>query len=132
MPLKTYDPKEVNAIIGGQILGSWNSITVAREEDENFMSVGTSGEATRTKNANNLGTITVVLPQTSADNAILTGLAVGGGVFSAMIQDKSGASVHVMAEAVIGKRPESEYGKESGEREWTIMGSLSTDLPNGN
>lgn len=132
MELKTYDPKEVNAIIGGRILESWNTITVGREEDENTMSAGTSGEITRTKNANNLGTVTVVLPQTSSDNAILTGLAAAGGSFSVMIQDKSGSSVHVMAEAVIGKRPESEYGKEAGEREWTIMGGLTTDLPNGN
>lgn len=132
MSLKTYDPKEVNIIIGGRILQSWNSVTVAREEDENFMTAGTSGEVTRTKNANNLGTITAVLPQTSSDNAILSGLAAAGGVFSVMIQDKSGSSVHVMAEAVIGKRAESEYSKEASEREWTVFGGLTTDLPNGN
>lgn len=132
MELKTYDPKEVNIIIGGAIIGSWNTVTVEREEDQNIMSAGTSGENTRTKNANNLGTITVTLPQTSGDNAILTGLAVADDVFSVMVQDKSGESIHVMAEAVIGKRPAAEYGKEAGEREWTIMGGLSTDLSNGN
>lgn len=132
MELKTYDPKEVNIIIGGAIINSWNAVTVEREEDQNIMSAGTSGENTRTKNANNLGTITLTLPQTSGDNGILTGLAVADDVFSVMIQDKSGSSVHVMAEAVIGKRPAAEYGKEAGEREWTIMGGLSTDLSNGN
>lgn len=132
MELKTYDPKEVNVIIGGSIMNSWNTVNVEQEEDDNIMSAGTTGEITRTKNANKLGTITVVLPQTSGDNSILTGLAIGGEVFSIMIQDKSGSSVHVMAEAVVGKKASSEYAKESGEREWTFMGGLSTDLPNGN
>ena len=131
MSLKTYDPSEMSIIIGGSIINSWNTVNVELDEDEQAASTGTSGEHTRTINPNNMGTLTLTLPQSSADNAKLQALATSKQIFSTMVMDKNGNDVHVMAEAFISKRPPAEYGKEHGEREWIIKGGLSTNLVAG-
>jgi hypothetical protein len=132
--LKTYDPSQVSIIAGGSIINSWNTVSVELDEDEQFATVGTSGEVTRTINASSLGTITLTVPQSSADNAALQALATAKSVFPFSILDKSGSGLsnHVMAEAFISKRPTAEYAKEHGEREWIIKGSLTTNLVSGN
>ena len=129
---KTYNPGEVSLVIGGSIINSWNSITVARNEDKNFATVGTQGEVTRTVNVSNLGTITVVLPQSSADNAILSAKEIANGIESIGVMDKSGDSIATMPEGFITTVAESEFGKESGEREWVFMGDLPVYVVGGN
>ena len=129
---KTYAPGEVSVVIGGSIINSWNSVTVARNEDKNFASVGTQGEVTRTVNASNLGTITLVLPQSSADNAILSAKEVANGIESIGIMDKSGNSIHTMPEGFITTVAEAGYEKELTEREWVFMGDLPVNIIGGN
>ncbi len=129
---KTYNPGEVSLIIGGSIINSWNSITVARNEDKNFATVGTQGEVTRTVNVSNLATITVVLPQSSADNAILSAKEVANGIESIGIMDKSGDSIHTMPEGFITTTAEAGYEKELTEREWVFMGDLPVNIIGGN
>ena len=72
MAVKTYNPQEVSIIAGVIALSSWNQVVVEMDEDGWMFTSGTTGEATRTKNANLLGTFTITVPQTSADNDILT------------------------------------------------------------
>ena len=129
---KTYNPGEVSLIIGGSIINSWNTITVSRNEDKNFASVGTQGEVTRTVNVSNLGTIVVTLPQSSADNAILSAKELANGIESIGIMDKSGNSIVTMPEGFITGVAESEFGKELGEREWTFQGDLPVYVVGGN
>ena len=129
---KTYSPGEVSVIVGRSIINSWNTVTVARNEDRNFLSVGTQGEVTRTKNLSNLGTITITLPQSSADNASLSAKEIANGIESISIIDKSGNSVAVMPEGVITGVPESEFGKELSEREWVYQGDLPVYVVGGN
>jgi len=129
---KTYDPTQVSVIVGGSIIKSWNTITAAREEESWMMTVGTQGEATRTKNANKMGSITLVLPQASVDNAILSAYEISGAQISISIIDKSGVSLHSMPEGTVAKTPDAEYGKEAVEREWIIRGNLPIHVPGGN
>jgi hypothetical protein len=132
MDVKTYDPGQVSLIVGGSIINSWNRIAVAKDEDDWTFSAGTSGEVTRTKNLNRLGAITVTLPQTSRDNGILSAFCVSGGLLSCIVKDASGNSLHVMPEGTVVKPADSEYAKESGEREWAIKGSLTEMTVGGN
>ena len=129
---KTYNPGEVSLVIGGSIINSWNSITIARNEDRNFATVGTQGEVTRTVNVSNLGTITVVLPQSSADNAILSAKEIANGIESIGVMDKSGTSIATMPEGFITGVAESGFEKELTEREWVFMGDLPVYVVGGN
>jgi hypothetical protein len=123
--MKTYDPTQVSIIIGGAIIKSWDIIAVAMAEDKNTFTPSTTGQLTRTKNANKQGTFTLTLPQASEDNAVLSGLLKVDGVIPCAVIDTGGFSIHSMAEGVIVKSPDAEYGKESGTREWMITGSIN-------
>ena len=130
--VKTYDPGQVSLIVGGTIIKSWNKIQVAKDEDSWTFSAGTQGEVTRTKNLNRLGTITVTLPQASQDNASLSAFSISDALLSCIVKDASGASLHVMPEGTVVKPADSEYGKEAGEREWAIKGSIAEMTVGGN
>ena len=132
MSVKTYDPSQVAIIIGGRIIGSWNTVAITREEDEWTFNAGTSGEVTRTKNLNKLGMFELTIPQTSEDNAALSALRLLGNTLNCSVLDKSGTSVGLIPEGTIVKAPDSEFGKESGERVWQIKGDLVTFLAGGN
>lgn len=124
MSVKTYDPSLVSIIIGGSIIKSWNTVRVTRDNDRWKFSEGTSGEITRTKNASLLGTITIVLPQGSADNATLSAYEAAGSLIACAVLDKSGTSVHSMPEGTITKIPEAEYAEDATDREWVIKGEI--------
>ena len=132
MSVKTYDPSQVAIIIGGRIIGSWNTVTVTRDEDGWTFAAGTSGEVTRTKNLNKLGMLELVLPQTSEDNAVLSAFEIAGNTLNSSVLDKSGTSVALMPEGTVIKAADSEFGKESGERTWQIKGDLVSFLVGGN
>ncbi len=132
MEMKTYDPDQVSLIVGGSIIKSWNKVSAKRDEDAWSFSSGTTGEPTRTKNLNTLGAITITTPQTSQDNATLSGYSLSDALFSCIIKDNNGNSLHVMPQGTVVKPADSEYGKEAGEREWTIRGSFTTFTVGGN
>lgn len=125
--LKTYDPSEGILAVGGALLESWNTITPDFAEDQNLMSVGTTGEVTRTKNANRLGTITINLPQTSSDNAVLSALALADTVINISFIDKSGTSVITIPSGVFVKQPSGVFGKDAadGSRDWQLTGKMT-------
>jgi hypothetical protein len=124
--LKTYDPSEVVVAVGGALLASWNQVTAEFAEDQNLMSTGTTGETTRTKNANRTGTVTINIPQTSTDNAILNALALTNSVVNVSIVDKSGTIVITIPEGVFQKVPNIVLGKDAadGSRDWLLTGKL--------
>jgi hypothetical protein len=128
---KSYSPGDVSLIIGGSIV-KFDSVTVSRNEDKNTMTVGTQGEVTRTKNLSNLSTITVVLPQSSTDNAVLSAFEVANGVIPILVKDNGGSSLHTMPEAVITGVPGPEYSKEHVQREWVFQGDLPVNVIGGN
>ncbi len=132
--LKTYAPSMVALIVGGSIINSWNTVTVEPDEDRNLISVGTSGEVTRSVNQNRLSTITITLPQTSSDNAILSALEIANGVFPVAIVDRSGTFVALMPEGVMQKAAKAQFGKNAvdGDREWTVKGAVPAVVGGGN
>jgi len=130
--MKNYNPKEVTLIIGGRIIKSWNTVRVAMDEDEWTFTAGTTGESTRTKNANKLGSLVITSPQASEDNAFMSAFQASGTLIPCSVVDKSGTSIHVMAKGTVVKMPDAEYGKEAGEREWTVKGDIETNLVGGN
>ena len=128
---KNYSPGDVSLIIGGSII-KFDTVTVSKNEDKNTMSVGTQGEVTRTKNLSNLSTITVLLPQSSANNAVLSAYEVANSIVSILVKDNGGSSLHTMPEGVITGVPDSEYGKEHVQREWVFQGDLPVNVIGGN
>lgn len=128
---KTYSPADVSLIVGGSII-KFNSVTARRNEPLNTMTVGTQGEVTRTKNASTLGTVTIVLPQSSTGNAILSAKAIVNGLESIIVKDNLGASLATFPTAAFTELPESEFAKEHGERSWELQGSMPIHFVGGN
>lgn len=131
MSLKTYSPDDVSIVVGGFLVESWDECNMEFDEDKNTLSVGTSGEATRVKNLNDLATITLILPQTSADNLQINSLAVADTVLSLSIIDMGGTLVAIMPEGVIMKNAGFGFKKEDTPREWTFKGK-ATIIGGGN
>jgi len=130
--MKTYDPSQVAIVIGTAIVESWNEVDIEFEEDFFNFSTGTTGESTRSKNANRLCTFTLRVPQTSEDNAKLTIIETAGSTVEAVITDTSGTSKHVMPQATIVRSPNVSYANESGEIEWVIKGDVALPVVGGN
>jgi len=119
---KTYDPTQVSIQVGVASLKSWNGATPSMEEEGWFFSAGTTGEDTRSKNANKLGTLTITMPQSSDDNDKLTGIYNAGSTIKVTMKDNNGRSLFLMPTGTIAKLPDVECAKESGEVEWLIKG----------
>lgn len=129
--MDTYSPKEVSIIIGSHIVDNWEEVTVVKDEDDNLFSTGADGEVAVTENANELGTISITIKQTSKSNLILSALGKGA-VLPITIADKSGKSLHMIPLSKRVKAPDAAYGKEAGDREWAYRGSLEINIAGGN
>lgn len=128
---KTYSPGDVSFIIGGSII-KFDSVTVTKKEPKNFVTEGTQGEVTRTKNLSTLGLIVVVLPQSSSDNAILSAKSIANGLESILLKDNLGASLVTMPAGVFTELPESGFEKEVTDRSWAFEGSMPVYIIGGN
>jgi len=122
--VKTYDPTKVTVVIGGSIIKSWDTVRVVENDPRFTFKKGTSGEVTRSKNSVIMGTITFILPQTSEDNAIMAAYNIAGNLMNVSVIDRGGTSIHIMPQGTIEKAADAEYGVESGQREWTIIGQM--------
>ena len=127
--LYTYDPRSIiitfrrHPITG---IAEDTFLTISRTEDTFIEKTGCSGETTRSKSNNRSGTARVVLMQSSPDNDFLSKCALldengnaGVGEFSA--KDINGTSLFFSSQAYVKRPPESGFGKEVGNREWTIF-----------
>jgi len=126
--LKTYDPKLVILTVGGAVINGFADGTFVSAERSNDMFtkvVGADGITSRAKSNDKSGTITITLAQTSSGNDILSGYAArdelaNAGVVTVSCKDLSGRSTFFSATGWIRKVPNSEFGKEVGDREWAI------------
>lgn len=123
--MRTYNPKQVGLLIGVSLISGWNNVRVGRAEDGAMFSAGTSGEITRTINANKLGSFVVTTPQSSIANETLSVLEISKAAVPASLIDRSGTTVAIIELGTVVKIPDSDLGKEAGTREWTITGELS-------
>lgn len=126
--MKTYDPKQVQIIVGGIPLSGFadgSFVTVARAEDAWTMTVGADGEGTRSKSNNKSGTITVVLMQSSQSNQYLSNLVLAdeinnAGLVPTMVKDGSGSSLYMAEQSYVKKAPDSDFAKVAGTRTYVI------------
>jgi hypothetical protein len=123
----TYDPKLVNATLGGIVILGYADgkfIEIERNTDTFELTVGASGETARTQSNNRGAKATFTLLQSSISNDNLSSLAqldeltaAGVGAFS--VGDSGTTYVHA-PNAWIKKFPKIERGKELSTVEWVI------------
>lgn len=126
--MKTYSPKKVVVIWGGQPLTGYvdgSFVKVAQAGDAFTKYVGADGEVSRVASADESGQISVTLKQTSGSNDYLSSehrtdrrLLTGGKPL--IVEDTSGRTLHSCAEAWIVKMPDDEKGKEINGVEWVF------------
>lgn len=126
----TFDFKKLNIIFGGaQISGfaDGDSLSVKEENNAFNSASGADGYIDRVKNNANFLTITIKLRQTSPTNQVLSALHAVDRSQSTplplLIKDRLGTTLISTAQAWITKFPDSAFGNEAKEREWTIQTS---------
>lgn len=131
MSLKIYDANEVTISIAGIPIESGfddgEFLRIEQEADDFVDKVGTDGEVTRSKSNDRRATVTILLMQSSASNALLSGLSNvdrlagnGAGVGPFLCRDRQGTALFAGAECWISKPPNVAFGREASAREWTL------------
>lgn len=124
MSVNTYDPLDVNVIVGSTILTGFADgtfVKVEADEDSYTPYVGAKGEVVRARNANKMGTITVTLSQDSPSNSYLSKLERGLDTFSTSVVDQNFDTTSGGNDCWIQKKSSPEYGKDVADREWVIV-----------
>lgn len=138
--MRTYSPKKVQVIVGNHVctgLAKGSFVVVEKKEDDFTTEVGSDGEGARTQSADESGSVTITLMQTSASNDVLSGLrdadkASGAAVFPLMIKDGSGRTIVTAAEAWIRKVPNSDFSDQKTDRPWIIDSAILIHKLGGN
>ena len=123
-----YDPAQVKMTFGGAIIEGYaegSFINVQYNADLFALTVGSDGEATRSKSNNKSARVTVTLMPGALANAILGGFqkaddAGGVGVLPLSITDLSTGSSFIAEGAWIVKPPDYDFQTEAQPREWII------------
>lgn len=125
--LETYDPKNIEVIVSGNIITGFADDIVSVERDANVFEdeAGAQGDVVRYAMNDKRGTISIKLLQTSKSNLFLSGLAKadelsGLGVFPVVVKDTRGNDIHVAAQAWIQKIAPASYKRGVETREWEI------------
>lgn len=123
--MRTYDPRDVQVIVGGNILTGFADggfVKCEKQEDNYETHVGAQGEVSRSRNANPLGTITITLQSTSPSNAVLNRLAKSRNTFAARVVDRNTGNVTAGgSECWVQKPADREWGDEVSDVEWVII-----------
>jgi len=125
---KDYDPKKVVVTIGPYTAEGFadGSFITATRNNQTWNTVsGASGEHARSKSNDKSGTFELTLLQTSATNDILNQYMLldensNAGKFNFGITDENGITVVASTQAWVQQPPSVEFGKELGDRAWTI------------
>jgi len=126
--IKTYAPDKVTVVFGGAILTGYaedSFIKIEMSTEAFTMHIGGDGEVSRTRNVDRTGKVTVKLKQTSDSNDILSAFYTADitslqGYLPIIVKDNAGRTVAAGSSAWIQKLPDTEFGKEVGEREWIL------------
>lgn len=127
MSLETYDPKDIEVIVGGLLIAGFakEKVKVGRVTDGVSDEVGANGDVARVISNDKRGVITITLLQTSKSNAVLSGLYkadeyTGTGVIPVIIKDTRGNDLHIAPQAWVTKVPDAVYNDGVSTREWVI------------
>lgn len=140
MSVYTYAADEVRILLNGlPVSGLADGTFVSIESDEQryVKTTGADGSTSRARTGNKSGSITVTLQQTSPANELMTGFMLADdagnqGVFSVLVKDSSGNSLHFANAAWIQNAPTAEYGKEINNREWVLDCGIIEHFYGGN
>ncbi len=134
MATKDYDPLKVAITINGQTVEGFADgtyISVSRNNQSWTVQSGASGETARAKSNDRSGIVELTLMQTSAFNDILSGLffsdegELNAGKFVFALIDQNGNTNLAADQMWVQQPPTVEFGKELGDRVWTLeTGSL--------
>lgn len=129
MSVRTYDPANVQVIVGGVPMSGFADgtfISIEHDEPAFTKTVGADGEVSRAKSNNKSATVTITLKQTSISNDILSGFgladeASNGGVVPFMLREIGNGTTLVFAESAwIEEWPDLGYSKNIENREWKL------------
>lgn len=128
MTTATYDPKDVSITFKGTLIGGYTDgdfIEVEQSEETFTLKAGCDGAVTRTHNRNETGKATLTLMAESPTNDTLRDIwendkKFHNGIGSFFMKDRNSNTLVEADEAWLTGPPKVGYGKESGEREWTI------------
>jgi hypothetical protein len=128
----TYAAEKVVITVGPVIVTGFTDgdfVTVKYDEDRYTHKAGADGEVGRAKTASRAGTVEITLSATSLANdelSTLFNLAQVGGIDPPIpvgVADLSGRSLAGAAKAWIKTAPDMTFGKDVGERVWTLQGA---------
>lgn len=126
----TYAAEKVVITVGTVIVTGFTDgdfVTVKFDEDRYTHKAGADGEVGRAKNASRAGTIEITLSATSSANDELSALFhldnLGGidAPIPVSVTDLSGTSFAAAAKAWIKSSPDMTFGKDVGDRVWTLQ-----------
>jgi len=129
MAVKDYDPKKVTINLGGHIAQGFadgSFVSISRNNQSFNLVSGAGGEVARAKSQDKSGTIELTLMQTSETNDFLSGKMIAdegptsAGKFAFGLIDANGTTVVAATEVWVQQPPTVEYGKELGDRVWTL------------
>lgn len=127
--LYTYDFKKVLALVGGvpmQGFADGTGIEVELDDDLWVIVTGADGETARARRHGLVATMKLTFMQTSPSNDVLSGLVLvdileNAGVVPVLVKDVLGSSVFFSARGFVKKPAGSSFGKEVGNREWSLV-----------
>lgn len=125
-----YNPEDYSIIFNGIPIEGFaedNFLEIEFESEGFLDQIGADGHVVRYKSCDDRATVTFTLMATSPSNKLLSTMynadrkaPNGIGVGPLLIRNTQGATVFMGTQAWIQKMPNTSFGKELGEREWTI------------
>ena len=126
--VKSYNPKDVSLIFGGQIIEGFADgtfITVARNNDSATYQSGSQGGGTRVLSGDKSGRVTFILQQSSKSNGVISAqLAAmelsGAGITSMLGKDSGSGDRWAGATTWVVKPADMDFANELSNRTWIL------------
>ena len=120
MSVKTYDPKDISVIIGGNIIQGFADgtfVKFGRMEKMWNLKVGVTGEGTRAKSNNKSGFIEMTIFQSSPSCDALSALIAAdeltnSGAVPGLVRDNNGTTLATCLTGWVAQQPDTEFAKE--------------------
>lgn len=121
-----YSPEDVNFVFDGGLVATGLAedefVTAERNTEKRSFKVGAQGEVVVNESADDTGTVTVTIDQTSPTNKEFRRLYNSGKAFDLNVADNNPNTADVSgSECYIENLPSKSSGAESGDREWNIL-----------
>lgn len=139
--MKTYAPKKVQVVYNGRILTGFMDSTfikIQKTSDDYSVHVGADGEGARIESADESGSVTLTLMQTSLSNDVLSAMRIKDkagdptGHGALLIKDLNGTTLISAAEAWIRRPPDGELANDKGSRDWIFDSTALLIMFGGN